>query len=340
MFFQKVGRYVRNVLFISPKLPEHADIEICTKCNLSCKMCKRETIDFGNQIMPYERFCAIVDRLPKGVKVLSFGGYGEMLIHPQFFEMVHYAKAHGFWIQTTSNGTLLVNEKRIRKLLTSGLDEFRISIDHVRSPVDEPEVGHVFSEKLLSILKNVSKLKQATHSSLQLGINTVVHKGNFDEIEEIVQFAEELKLNFIELIRLDTCANKANRTLDLEDERKLYKRLLKRKTPLKINTPLNRFSGVRRLYNLRQQYCPLRLKGIHIRLNGAVTPCAFGFAAHDLGNIFEQDLQTIWSSEPFRKIRANDQNPICKSCSLFSPLKQEQTQKKHSSPLPLISGSS
>ena len=315
---EKSVRFLRNVLFISPKIPEHVNIEISTACNLKCKMCKRETIDFGNKLMPYATFTRIIDRLPKEVKLLSFGGYGEMLLHPKFFDMVAYAKSNGFSTQTTSNGTLLADDAQINQLLDSGLDEFRISIDRIAPPSQSgEEIGHVFSEKLLKTLSRLSFLRKEKKSKIILGINTVVHHNNIDEIIPIIEFAERLDLDLVDLIRLDTCANKASRLLRFEKERELYKSIDRLPKKIKVTTPLNRFAGIRKMYSLRKVYCPFRLKGAHIRINGAVTPCGFGFATHDFGNILETDLQKIWKTDLFRKTRNNDQNPVCKSCSIF-----------------------
>jgi Fe-coproporphyrin III synthase len=299
-------------------VPEHVNIEISTACNLKCKMCKRETIDFGNQLMPYATFTRIIDRLPKEVKLLSFGGYGEMLLHPKFFDMVSYAKARGFSTQTTSNGTLLADEARMNKLLDSGLDEFRISIDRITPPSQTgEEIGHVFSEKLLKIVGRLSALRKEKKSKIILGINTVVHHNNIHEILPIIEFAQKLELDLVDLIRLDTCANKASRLLLFEKEKELYKSIDRLPKKIKVATPLNRFGGIRKMYHLRKEYCPFRLKGVHIRMNGAVTPCGFGFAAHDFGNILEMDLKKIWEAALFRETRNNDQNPVCKSCSIF-----------------------
>jgi sulfatase maturation enzyme AslB (radical SAM superfamily) len=84
-----------------------------------------------------------------------------------------------------------------------------------------------------------------------------------------------------------------------------------------VVTPANRFRGYRAPYNLFHDFCPLRYDGAHIRMNGAVTPCSFGFAMSDFGNIHERDLAQIWNSPQFSETRRNDQNPICKSCSIF-----------------------
>jgi MoaA/NifB/PqqE/SkfB family radical SAM enzyme len=305
----------RRALFISPRVPRHVDIEISTDCNLACRMCKRETFPFGNQMMPYETFVKILDRLPRGVRAVSFGGYGEMLMHPRFFDFVRLARGRGFATMTTSNGTLLHTDERITALLECGLGELRISVDHVRAPAVEGEVGHVFSPALLRIVSHLAERRRGT--PLRLGLNTVVHTGNVDEVLEIVRFADGLGLDLVELIRLDTCGNHVERTLQRERERVLYDEIERMPKRVLVVTPANRFAGRRRLYNLRQEFCPFRFESAHIRMNGAVTPCAFGFATHDFGNIHERTLEEICASPEFRAVRADDRNEVCADCAIF-----------------------
>ncbi len=313
----KVFDYFRKVFFISPNVPRHVDVEISTSCNLHCKMCKREEFDFGNRFMDFEQFKKIVDKLPKGVELVSFGGYGEMMMHPKFFEMVKYVKDKGFEAEVTSNGTLLATDERMLRLLDCGLDSFRVSIDHVRIPAEEPDVGHVFSERVLNDLKRLSELRREKKSKMQLCINTVVHKGNVDEVLDIVRLADGLSFDLVDLIRLDTCMNRAERTLQFEREKELYDAVEKMNKKIAVITPASRFAKWRRFYNKGKGFCPFRFQSAHIRVNGAVSPCAFGFSMHDFGSIHNSELKDIWQSEKFSRIRKDHNNPVCKNCSIF-----------------------
>ena len=329
---KRLGEYWRRIFFVTPKVPRHVDIEISTNCNLNCKMCKRDTIDFGNQMMPYETFTKIMDNLPKGVELISFGGYGEMMMHPKFCDMVKYAKEKGHEVQTTSNGTLLATDERMISVLESGIDTLRISIDHVREPEEEKDVGHVFSERLLKDLKRLNELRTQGNYKIKLGINTVVHKGNIGEIIDIIKCAEDLGFDLVELIRLDLCKNRLERKLTLEKEKEVYGEVERMKKKIKVVTPANRFAKWKRLYNMNHDFCIFRLHTAHVRMNGAVSPCAVGFAVHDFGNIHEKSLKEIWNNEKFKKVHATAKNPVCQNCSIF---KWGKSAEK-SSQLPII----
>ena len=297
--------------------PAHVNIEISTACNLKCKMCKREKFDFGNKLMPFETFTAIMEKLPKGVEIISFGGYGEMTLHPRFFDMVKYAKEKGYRTETTSNGTLFSTDEKIHKLLESKLDTIRISVDHIREPLEENDAGHVFSSTLLQNLKRLNELRRETKKSMKLCINTVVHAGNIDELIELVKYFEDIGFDMVEFIRLDTTMNNAQQTLQIQKEKETYTTILKMNKRIKVITPLNRFAKWRKYYASNNTFCIFLHQCAHIRINGQVTPCAFGFAMHDFGNIHEQSLTQIWNNDEFLRIRKNPENPTCQNCKIF-----------------------
>lgn len=315
---KKTVRFFQNIFFISPKVPRHVDIEISTSCNLKCKMCSKQLMDFDEQVMPYKAFIQIIDKLQAGVEIISFGGYGEMLLCPEHPEMIRYAKNKGFFTQLTSNGILLNSDNRIINIFDSGLAELRISLDYISVPSQENEVvGHDFSQSVIDNIKRLSSLRKEKRYKTIVGINTVVTRNNLDQIVQIISFAEEYGLDSVTLIRFDSHGNNINNCLDLQEEKAFYREIHMMPKKVKVTTPFNRFTGIRRLYNLSYKYCPFRLQMAHIRINGSVTPCPYGFAFHDFGNIFEKDISEIWTGTLFRQIHQNKHNPICQECDIF-----------------------
>lgn len=308
-------RFAMKVLNVAPRSPRMVDMEISTTCNLDCRMCKRRTIDFGDQLMPFDRFTSILERLPPMTEFVTFGGYGEMLLHPRFCDMVAAAGRKGCHTETTTNGTLLTSAK-ILEIFESGLSMLRVSIDHL-IPHNEDDIGHVFSGQIQENLEMLSALRRERKSPIRLGFNTVVQSGNVDSIPDIIRRAQELGFDLVELIRLDTCQNDAERTLQYQREAELYRTIERMDLRIQVVTPANRFAGRRALYGRGGNFCIFRHDGVHIRMNGAVTPCPFGFAAHDFASILDRNLAEIWNSRQFREVRANPQNQVCRNCSLF-----------------------
>lgn len=90
-------------------------IEITNICNLKCSFCpphKRE-----NRFMNFEEFKIILQQIKPYTKYIYLHLKGEPLLHPEFDKFVEYAYNCGFFINLTTNGTLLSNHLNITKFL-------------------------------------------------------------------------------------------------------------------------------------------------------------------------------------------------------------------------------
>src|SRR6185503_20384110 len=77
--------------------------------------------------MSFELFRSIVDQVPDIARVVLHG-VGEPMMVPHLPRMIRHLKARGTYVLFNTNGTLL-NERRGRDLIDSGLDELRVSLD-------------------------------------------------------------------------------------------------------------------------------------------------------------------------------------------------------------------
>lgn len=147
-----------QILNIYPHFPTLVQIEITNKCNINCKMCFRHFISLDEKHMDFDLFKRIVDKL-EGVPVLTLAGYGEPFIYPQFIEAIKYCKSKKFFVQTTSNGLLLNNDKILSEIIDSGLDSLTISVESINRSTN---YGHSNSKvidnikKLIHLKKNMS----------------------------------------------------------------------------------------------------------------------------------------------------------------------------------------
>lgn len=114
-------------------------IDPCDLCNFRCRFCAMQAADvelpFKKQMMPMELYRKVIDDVaafPDRLKMLRLAQSGEPLLHPEFPEMVRYAKQKGIseLIETVTNGSKL-NPELNKKLIESGLDRIRISIEEI-----------------------------------------------------------------------------------------------------------------------------------------------------------------------------------------------------------------
>src|SRR5215467_6066892 len=103
-------------------------LETTNRCNLPCTTCPRTFEELEPAAnMSFELFCSIVDQYPAIARVVLHG-VGEPLMVPNLPRMIRYLKERGTYVLFNTNGTLL-NERRGRDLIASGLDEVRVSLD-------------------------------------------------------------------------------------------------------------------------------------------------------------------------------------------------------------------
>jgi heme d1 biosynthesis radical SAM protein NirJ len=106
------------------------------RCNLTCKHCYSISADkdFPGELSTAEIFRVMDDLKAAGVPVLILSG-GEPLLRPDIFEIGRRAKALGFYVGLSSNGTL-VDAGNVAAIAETGFDYVGISLDGLRDTHD------------------------------------------------------------------------------------------------------------------------------------------------------------------------------------------------------------
>jgi len=131
----RLRRAYRYLPTQNPALPARADIEPTTYCNFRCPHCPAvgRPSEGGRNPAPPRRhlsldeFCYLLDQLPTVYRI-KLVGLGEPLLNPGFFSMVREARRRRVRVLTTTNGSLLDEERR-PELLACGLNHLNISVD-------------------------------------------------------------------------------------------------------------------------------------------------------------------------------------------------------------------
>ena len=106
------------------------------RCNLTCKHCYSISADkdFPGELSTNEVFTVMEDLKAFKVPVLILSG-GEPLLRSDIFEISRHAKAMGFYVGLSTNGTL-IDETNIAAIADIGYDYVGISIDGLRETHD------------------------------------------------------------------------------------------------------------------------------------------------------------------------------------------------------------
>lgn len=276
-------------------------LETTNVCNLSCSFChgtKRK-----KEFMTYEQFKKILPKIKGKAKHLYFHLMGEPLLNKDLEKMVHDAKASGFEVMLTTNGTLLSDNGSF--IYESG-DVKKVSISLQAIDIINGKPCGIFGEKLEKYLSDISDF---AHKCAENGVICSLRLWNIEKendckndfiIEKLHDFFKDNWLKSRSGYKLFD-APKGEKPVFLE-----FGELFTWPDEAEEEKP------VTFCYALRDQ--------VGILCDGTVVPCcldADGVLA--LGNIYEKDLDEIISCERAGKIlksfnERKAYEKLCKTC--------------------------
>ncbi|MCR5688321.1 MAG: radical SAM protein [Lachnospiraceae bacterium] len=110
--------------------PNRITIELTNQCNVSCTFCPRQCVPMNIGFMDKDLFIKIADEASQHlpVKMVVFFR-GESLLHPDFMELMRYAKSKGLGpLQFATNAYAMTHEVA-DELVESGVDFISFSLD-------------------------------------------------------------------------------------------------------------------------------------------------------------------------------------------------------------------
>lgn len=191
--------------------PRYLQVVLTTMCNLDCIMCGLPQTHY---VMPDSIKKSIVEYMPYLESVIWQGG--EPLLYKGFKDLFKAAGLHGVEQTVTTNG-LLVDEDILEIIAnTHGIIHLDMSIDgvdeHTYSKIRRKGDFNVLLKKIDLINKTINKKK-----SFMLGMQSVVMKSNYKQIDRMVEFAVEKGFSKILFQRLFPSYLAQNEGLDDEE---------------------------------------------------------------------------------------------------------------------------
>lgn len=284
-------------------------IDPCNLCNFKCRFCAMQTstepLNFKKQMMDLPLFKKTIDDIaefPSKLKILDIANYGEPLLHPDFPEMVRYAKKKDVseLVSVVTNGSKL-NPELNRALIDARLDRIRISVE----AIDEEGYLEIAGVKI-DFEAFVSNIKDLHEQSVRAGGTCEIYIKTVDASVETPEKQER----FYQLFE-GACD-------------RIY---IDHVTPIwagweEIN---NRFE-IEKTGSHNQQWqdvkvCPYPFYSLCVTPDGIVNVCCADWKRElAMGDLTKQSIVEIWNSEVLRKFWVNmlsgrkDRYPVCKSC--------------------------
>jgi heme d1 biosynthesis radical SAM protein NirJ len=154
------------------------------RCNLTCKHCYSISadIDFPNELTTPEIFTVMDDLKQFRVPALILSG-GEPLLRPDIFDIAARAKALGFYIGLSSNGTL-IDESNIDAIAAAGFDYVGVSLDGIGTTHDK------FRRKEGAFDASMRGIRLCHERGIKVGLRFTMTQDNNRELPQMLDLLE------------------------------------------------------------------------------------------------------------------------------------------------------
>lgn len=206
-------------------------------CNYNCVMCLwsdkgERTYDTtnmkGSGLMGTEEWENTLADIHKfGAKIAVFSGGGEVLLNQDFFRLLAFSHSIGLKTQLYTSGYNMAHLADDERGQLLAMDRIRFSIhspdeDTYNAIVSMPERAHALS-KIEDHLRVLLEKRDTVNSELKIGIGFVIQPLNVMQVEDIVEFAKRMGVDYLNIRRDEILVTNP---LDPESEVKLREQLL------------------------------------------------------------------------------------------------------------------
>lgn len=167
-------------------------IWITNQCNLRCRMCDQWKADEEEELTKEEWYAFIDSASRMNVKVIVITG-GEPLMRSDIFDIIAYIRKKKVSCHLCSNGSLLNSIDIINKLKKSGLNSISVSLDSFSAEIYK----NIRGIDCFDVAVGGIKLLKKNAPEIKVGINYLITRLNFFNLERMVYFAESLKVDQI-----------------------------------------------------------------------------------------------------------------------------------------------
>lgn len=185
--------------------PIYIRIKPTNLCNHNCYYChyKNPYLNLDEycptDFIPHDKMMEIIEDLGRmKVKAVTFSGGGEPLAYQYIEETMEKVLQSGIDLSIITNGSLL-NGKKAEILANAKW--VRISIDSI-NPRNYAKNRGIPENAMDDLLKNIERFAKIKNGDCEFGINFVVSRENYAEIEEVAVTMKRLGVNHVKFAPL------------------------------------------------------------------------------------------------------------------------------------------
>jgi len=289
--------------------------ELTYACPLHCPYCSNplNLADYSDELTTAEWQRVFAEARDLGVLQLHLSG-GEPLLRRDLVELVARAHELGMYTNLITSGIGLT-QRRAEQLRAAGLDHVQISIQADESALSDLIAGTPSFERKIEAARLVKEL------GWPLTLNVVLHRYNIDRIDRILDLAESLGADRIELANTQYYGWAwRNRAALLPSKAQLDRaESIVRAARERLEGQMEIIYVIPDYYSQYPKPCMggWGQRQLTVIPNGDVLPCP---AAHLLplprASVREHPLSWIWEESPlFQRFRGTEWMPEpCRSC--------------------------
>ncbi len=155
------------------------------RCNLTCMHCYSISADknFPGELNTQQVFDVMDDLKGFHVPVLILSG-GEPLMREDIFDISHRAKAMGFYVGLSTNGTMITRDN-IQRIVDVGYDYVGISIDGLRETHDK------FRRKVGAFDEAINGIRLCHENGIKVGMRFTLTQDNAYELPDLLELMRQ-----------------------------------------------------------------------------------------------------------------------------------------------------
>ncbi|HEX7954060.1 MAG TPA: pyrroloquinoline quinone biosynthesis protein PqqE [Burkholderiales bacterium] len=311
MYMQKAGSVPNK-----PGHPLWLLAEITYKCPLHCVFCYNpvDYTRYGEELSTEDWLRVLRQGRELGATQLGFSG-GEPLMRDDLEIMVSEARKLGYYSNLITSGIGL-NEKRIAAFKEGGLDHIQLSFQDSTREMND----FLSSTKTFDLKQKVARLiKQYDYPMV---LNCVLHRHNIDHVQQILEMAEAMDAEYVELANTQyygwAYVNR-DQLLPTRDQLRRAEEVTN-KFRERVGNKMRIFFVVPDYYEERPKACMNGWGALFLTVtsDGLALPCheARMLPGLTFPNVREHDLGWIWNDSPgFNAYRGDSwMKEPCRSC--------------------------
>lgn len=181
---EEIYQVRKDLLVPVPSFPKVMLIEVTNACNHACSFCANKEMTRKRGSIDLSLLDSIlVQSYRLGTREVGFYSTGEPFLYKHIDAAVRRAKEIGMeYVYVTTNGALL-DEKRIKRSIESGLDSIKFSINAATRETYKVVHGHDDFYKVVRNIKFIKEYRDRHDIPLKIGISYVLSDENRNERE-------------------------------------------------------------------------------------------------------------------------------------------------------------